>query len=156
MHDFWEQNGARAFFLLLLFLCVCAPGIQSIKELFTMRASTSPRSPVEHFPTGQHHINVDSKPQSAGKVNCDRIVYENSFLLLLLWRKAVWNSPMTPSVKCRAECYQETKLNPGAGKLLTSSSSIIWPENEGRLDSLVQSRSAVAAANLSCRGFSLL
>lgn len=83
-----------------------------------MRASTSPCSPAERFPTGQHHINVDSKPQSAGKVNCDRIVYENSIL------KSSLKPSDDPGCEMQGGMLSGNQTKPGSWKALA-----VWTES---------------------------
>lgn len=60
-------------------------------------SSTSlPCSPAEHIPTDQHHIKVDRKPQSAGKVNCHCIVDENTILNFPPEEKSSLKTPDDP------------------------------------------------------------
>lgn len=101
-----------------------ALGIHSIKELFTMRASTSPCSPAERFPTDQHHINVDSKPQSAGKVNCDRIAYENSILNFPPEEKSSLKPSNDPGCEMQGGMLSGNQTKPGSWKALA-----VWTES---------------------------
>lgn len=83
-----------------------------------MSASTSPCSPAERFPTDQHHINVDSKLQSAGKVNCDRIVYENSILNFPPEEKSSLKPSDDPGCEKQGGMLSGNQTKPGSWKAL--------------------------------------
>lgn len=92
-----------------VFVFVCVQDSQYQRAVYLESFKFLPSSPAEHIPTDQHHIKVDRKPQSAGKVNCDRIVHENTILNFPPEEKSSLKT--SDAVKS----YRETKLSPGAG-----------------------------------------
>lgn len=94
MPDFGEQTWAKA--LGFFFVSVCVQDLQYQRDVYD---KFLPCGPAEHMPTDQHHIKVDRKPQSAGQVNCDGIVHENTILNFPTEEKSSLKTLDDPHVK---------------------------------------------------------
>lgn len=130
--------------LFLFFFCL-HPGFTVSKSCLQWELPIPPAAQQSIFPPTDIILMLTVSPQSAGKVKCDRIVYENSILNFPPEEKSSLKAcDDPPDVKCRGrKCHQETKENAAARnplqfglRLVTMAlpgPSIIWPENEQSL-----------------------